>query len=340
MSKHRVARESTIGRKVTAASAGTILAVMSLSAALTAAEDVGDSTRRLDVPDAGAAIRFPSSWRLWGMEEGRWFLASAFDPATGQTCRVTVDGDATTAEEASQFGDGASPEGLELLDRATLSVPAGPTVYEAWRLQADPSSRIQHQFYLPAPTGVVVLRCTAGISGEPPKDLWRPILETLGPPLDTDPDGLPFDARIELSDVGLAIELPVEWQVNRYEQAGRFVGGPQVLLADRLDIPQDQRTCELEVAPFDTTAIEWPGAIAKNLAAGLESDPAAAGVTLEIVELANGESIRVDFDGAPPSTTWLLADPTRLVALSCDGTLDAPDDRWRSIAETIEFLPG
>ncbi len=85
-----------------------------------------------------------------------------------------------------------------------------------------------------------------------------------------------------------------------------------------------------------TTADDWKRAFLK-VAEGRRGRE----LTTQAVELASGPANRADWPkylSGMPTTAWVVSGGDRVVVLMCQSKRP-PEDDWRSIAETIEFLP-
>jgi hypothetical protein len=317
------------------------------------ASDAEATKRTVLIPDAGAVVTFPLGWRIWPPDvEALSRVATrliAGDAAAGQRCFIAVR-DGSTAEAVAPYGDGDEvPEYIVILDRTTVSVSAGDAFYVAWRfdISADEPRKVRHDYYVPAPGGIVEIRCS-GLS--PPADRWLDIVETIVPLPATMPMAPPFDPRVAVPDHRISIEFASEWWVERYDGPARHLSGAVEVLD--VMMPEPGSRCWLEVGgdPLVLEAIlgfgaDWPSAWATTLEEAFDLGQAqyqgeVPAFSVSEVELPSGRAVRAGYDLAsePSSTWWTVSDRERLASLFCE-SVEPPDDRWRSIAETIELLP-
>jgi len=85
----------------------------------------------------------------------------------------------------------------------------------------------------------------------------------------------------------------------------------------------------LDLEDAERSHQEWYGA-----------DPANSGVDTAYVELPQGRALSIDsrWDGGIDVREYVFTDGDRWLRLGCSTDQVDPDDRWRSIAETFEFL--
>ena len=89
--------------------------------------------------------------------------------------------------------------------------------------------------------------------------------------------------------------------------------------------------------PGVDSSTEWQEALVASAAAG-GRQVSVPDVTT--ADLGTEHTVRADWERwwGTPASAWVFVDGERRVVLFCRAD-DPPADRWRSIAETFEFLP-
>jgi hypothetical protein len=137
--------------------------------------------------------------------------------------------------------------------------------------------------------------------------------------------------RYESPEVGLAIAFSGDWYALESE-----AGWGTFLEARSLSDPE---YCYVQANEVQQEDVSAAGAT-EALVAGYERE-GHADVRATPVRLPTGEAWRVDAQaGSGQLTVYVTQSDQLLVALHCSAVgSERPEDRWRSIAETIEFLP-
>ena len=146
---------------------------------------------------------------------------------------------------------------------------------------------------------------------------------------------------------GYTITLPDDWRVEDISGVEELFGevlepgfDPELLAVD------DAGESFLMLVTLDLGEAVPPGAVAFGTMAELKADPIMEDPTWEMVELDGRDASRIDLrllgsDGqgwAQPldMTLYLSTEDQRVYQVLYFYGFDAPDDRWRSIAETLE----
>ena len=166
--------------------------------------------------------------------------------------------------------------------------------------------------------------------------------------------------RVERPEAGFAIAFPLDWEradtaladpedwwdsekvgdVDAYHAEVLAMGS---LLLARKRSPFEHENCVL----YDSTTLAAEPPVWTTLADAMsevrarEADPDAIDVEHAFLDLPGGPALRIDtlWDDGWDESGFFLEDGERWFWLMCVAR-HAPDDRWRSIAETFEFLPG
>jgi hypothetical protein len=303
------------------------------------------STRTVEIPGAGAAVMVPRTWRTWQSEPDR-LQRSVWtrDLVSGWTCQIWSSGDSPSAAAAADaFIEAPESAAIGASRSEPFEVPVGSAILVTLGSpDEDPPSRIQRLAFIDAPEGVVEIFC-----GPAPADHVVAVAESIEP-LTPDYSPEPFDPRVELADHGFSVDFGPEWSVGSGSRVGyrTLLGGPVVLTAGREgtdagvgDPPVEHCTIEddSEVPGLTglTSLADWKTAI-RDAGKGMLHT---VGPTMKVVGLTSGPAIRARWPfKLGPTTGWIVSDDEHVVVLLCWS--DAPPgDGWRSIAETIEFLP-
>jgi len=173
--------------------------------------------------------------------------------------------------------------------------------------------------------------------------------------------------RVEIPEHGFALTLPSEWVWVRQSPAeatafaetleavmdpkdaeeyfyiagslqGSF-GDRSPLIAKRGDVRGDVSTGEDLVIVLRSLPEAGIEAVVGDLVAAAEGADDVTGLVVDPLTLPVGEVTRIDYSLGPLDySVYHLTDGISLYLLQFQG-LDAPEDRWLSIAETFEFLP-
>jgi hypothetical protein len=322
------------------------LLIVTTSVATTAqpASDEDVVMRTSEIPGSGFTVTLSAAWRTWhAREAGNLAELWATDMAGRQICRFSLLEDVASAEGAAHEtveAVEAHPQ-QEVVERTYLNVPAGNAIRVGYRSKDAPDDArfVLNEYYLTVPKGVVSVYCAGD---EPPADRWLSIIEAIAPLLAEARPSVPFDPRVEVPEHGLAVDFPAEWLVRSWPGPGPVLGGSLVLRAVTLAqeggyeclIEDDTALPSLpDVASLD----EWRDTLI-SIAGAQERRTSEPVVTQ--VGLPSGPTVRADWErwSGMPATAWIFADGDRHAALLCRSD-DPPDDRWRAIAESFEFLP-
>ena len=174
---------------------------------------------------------------------------------------------------------------------------------------------------------------------------------------DSDAGSFPWDVvgpvidggYVEQPEKGFAITFPDDWTVRQVTPDGALAlgdDGDATPGANEFVVsatsPDESAWCYVT---FDDPAVTGLPALLATFASEADTEPEALGIgdyTRAHVDLPIGPAWREDFvvEGVLPVTIHMARGPIGLYALACyalEG--DPPDDGWRSIAETFEFLP-
>jgi len=262
-------------------------------------------------------------------------------------------------------GYGLDPTTVDI-DSGYIDLPSGQAAYTSRMAEDGLYSRV---YYLVSPDSWWVFGCG---SRERPDDRWLSIAETFEfPPTGSGP--VVLGGRIELPDVGFAVEFPDGWltadlthpdliqQLESMPTTGSWLGAALegslgALFDDRMAIghemvlwaslaeegSRNRQHCEAWVQESTMTSIRE---LVELNSEYFEDDPTQ---TWARVDLPAGQAARNDVQWSPTSfgSDYIFLDGHRLVTLSCvqgipaEGVDEAARrDAWLSIAETIEFLP-
>ncbi len=173
---------------------------------------------------------------------------------------------------------------------------------------------------------------------------------------DSDAGSFPWDVvgpvidggYAEQPEKGFAITFPDDWTVRQVTPDGALALGDDDVTPGANEFvvsatsPDESAWCYVT---FDDPAVTGLPALLATFASEADTEPEALGIgdyTRAHVDLPIGPAWREDFvvEGVLPVTIHMARGPIGLYALACyalEG--DPPDDGWRSIAETFEFLP-
>jgi hypothetical protein len=170
-----------------------------------------------------------------------------------------------------------------------------------------------------------------------------------------DTDEMPIGGRVQMSDVGVALTLPEGWLFETSPATAPAPGdasttSSMVLQAEeRVERVSERGTCWLHYTHVNDPA--WWGIftlddyvhiVARSMPYSQEGYAGSHETTP--LELPIGAAIRVDLRPGDPvwpdelDTYYFYAAPDGFYSLNC-WSLVGPDDRWLSIAKTLEFLP-
>jgi hypothetical protein len=174
--------------------------------------------------------------------------------------------------------------------------------------------------------------------------------------------------RVEVPQQGFALTLPPEWVWVRQspldaagfadtlevvmdpEDAEEYLsiagslqgsfGDRNPLIAKRGDVRGDVSAGEDLVIVLRSLPEAGIEAVVGDLVAAAEGADDVTGLAVDPVTLPVGEVTRIDYSLGPLDySVYHLTDGISLYLLQIQG-LDAPEDRWLSIAETFELLAG
>jgi len=342
-------RRSALGTFVT----GLVL-TCAIAAGVSATSAAGGS-RTVEIP-GGLTVTLSTDWRIWSG------LAAADDPTVFATDVPARPSCSFRLVENARTADGAAHEALEMLeghrqlevlDYALESVPAGHAVRVSHQPKLVPAEErfVIHEYYVSGPDGVARIICQ-GV--DPPADRWLSIVESLEILWPGPQRAWPFDPRVEVPEPGLAVDFGAEWQVQDWAGHGVVLGGPR---GNELGLPEEATTVlravttsegrrKAECVIEDVTGVpgllgvdsptEWQEAFVASAEAG-GRQVSVPDVTT--VDLGSEHTVRADWERwrGTPASAWVFVDAERRVVLFCRAD-DPPVDRWRSIAETFEFL--
>lgn len=249
---------------------------------------------------------------------------------------------------------------------APVDLPAGPAVTYGWvQVGADPQGRdLAHSGYMVDGGDRGVVFTCEGLKR--PDDDWRSIADTIEfLPQPGPPSLVGIGGRAEVPEVGVALTWPDDWVWARYSEFGTDAlveqladaTGPAYAAEHRLLLSEIE-----EVSPL----IGWPRdgdgscvlgayrtdqgleAVSSDAKTYIEADAVLFPGGVAMTELAIGgvKAVRLDYtqadpDRPPPSvgTQYLLVHEGASYYIGCVAD-QAPEDRWLSIAQTLELLPG
>jgi hypothetical protein len=300
----------------------------------------------IEIPGSGVTVELPVGWRVWPAEGVAYPRGiTATDMATRQLCTFSlVEGVASAERAAHQTVElvEAQPQ-QQVVERSFLDLPAGNAVRVAYRFKDAPDDPrfVLNEYYLTVPDGVVSAYCSGD---EPPADRWLSVIETIAPLAAAPPLAAPFDPRVEVAAHGFAVDFPREWLVRSWPGLGPVLGGTVVLRAVTLahEDGSGGHECLLEddtglLGPADVASLaDWRDALGST--AGTPVRRTSEPVVTQVV-LPSGPTVRAAWErwSGMPATAWIFTDGDRHAALLCRSVVP-PDDRWRSIAESFEFL--
>ncbi len=223
-----------------------------------------------------------------------------------------------------------------------FEVPTGSAVLVTYGSpERDPWYRVERIVLVDAPQGVVRVSC-----GSAPADHASDVARTIAP-LASDYVPEPFDSRVELAAHGFAVDFGPEWGVSSrmalLGAQGTLLGGTPVLNAGRRSSRHDGPTSRCSIEDDSdvpgltglTSVADWRAAIKAAGKGTLHAKKPA----MKVVDLASGPALRADWPTRPAQTTaWIVSDAEHLLVLRCSSERP-PKDSWRSVVETIEFLP-
>ncbi len=301
----------------------------------------------IEIPGSGFTVGLPVEWRVWPAEGVAHPMGiTATDVGTRQHCSFSLlEGVASAERAAHQTVElvEAQPQ-QEIVERTFLDLPAGNAVRVAYRLKDAPDDPrfVLNEYYLTVPDGVVSAFCSGD---EPPADRWLSVIETIAPLAAAPPLAAPFDPRVEVAAHGFAVDFPSEWLVRSWPGLGPVLEGSIVLRA--VTLAHEDGSGGYECLMEDATALpsladvaslaDWRDVLGSTARAPEQrtSEP-----VVTQIDLPSGPIVRADWErwSGMPATAWIFTDGDRHAALLCR-SVSPPDDRWRSVAESFEFLP-
>jgi hypothetical protein len=333
--------------------------------------------QHVERPEAGFAVSFPLDWEyadIGVVSPDEWWDRDKVEDVQAHHEQVVADGGLLVARTRSPFAFhfcvlyditewAAEPPAWTSLAHVPtdardwtddsdwawdvrntyLELPAGRS------LRADvlwaSGTKASDYFYV---EGTRWFQLDCGTEDRPPEDRWQSIADSF--------EFLPVDAaepaarRIEHPEAGLALTLPYGWQIEdaegleledwydseayddvREHHAAKLAGG--LLLKTRAFLPDEPtyQSCDL----WEYTSEE-----AQRHVMDADRAMGALAVETEILDLPAGRAVVIDtaYRDGRHYRDYVVTDGERWGALIC-GSRSPPDDRWLSIAETIEFLP-
>lgn len=306
------------------------------------------ATQAVEIPGTGMAATLPAGWRVWlAGEPGRPSALLATDVANRQSCSFEPMEGVPSAERAAHETVKAveSQPQHEVVERTFLVVPAGNAVRVAYRLKDAPDDprHLLNEYYLTVPGGVLLAHCSGE---EPPDDRWLSVIEGITPRAADSEPSTTFDPRVEIPAHGFAIDFPEEWLARSWPGPGPVLGGQLVLRAITATDAGgcDGCECVLEadsVLP-EPVAADSPEAWQAVLLSSVDDrrHQAVEPVVTQL-DLPSGPVVRADWErwSGMPATTWIYLDGDGHAAAALLCRADAPpDDGWRSVAQTFDFL--
>lgn len=331
---------------------------------------------RIEVPEAGVAVSFPADWAVtvemeYGQREpgdpysGYWSVVRGSDDASDSSCSLDWElypgpsmlEVAGYGEELLESGD-LDDESLDLpsYDVSALELPAGAAV----RMLADEPFSGDHFATYEIDHGGTryVLLCFAET---PPPDEWLDIAETIELLPAEERLELPFEPtsgarvtltagayeleRVDLPEVGIAMQLPTDWELEVMAEARELPLPPDYLDDAPMPFMQALYTegpsgdwCSLQIHSETALDVHQHG----DLQAAMWSAdaPADMHVVNTIDFLADGLARHVDLisETNPGVARAHIIDvgPVRLV-LTCGSSIGVSRS-WRDMADTIELL--
>ena len=308
------------------------------------------ATQVVEIPWTGMAATLPAGWRVWfAGEPGRPSALLATDVATRQSCTFELMEGVASAERAAHETVKAveSHPQHEVVERTFLVVPAGNAVRVAYRFKDAPDDPryLLDEYYLTVSGGVLLAHCS---SETPPDDRWLSVIEGITSRVADSEPLTTFDPRVEIPAHGFAIDFPEEWLVRSWPGPGPVLGGQLVLRAVTATDADGCEGCEC-VLEDDSALPELVAAGSPEawqavlLSSAQDRGHQAVEPVVSQVDLPSGPAVRADWDrwSGTPATTWIYLDEGghAIAALLCRADA-SPDDGWRSLAETFDFLPG
>ncbi len=278
-------------------------------------------------PDAVIGARFPAGWRAEAATDGSARRAVNYLWGDERCELATRESDfANPASDVDDFVVGLGPgSGFQLFERQPVTLPAGPAERVdlaaddggAWSVYILPDSGYMHELW-----------CRGDSL---PEGRWLSIAQTMevGPALSiTDSE---FDGSIQLPEHGVALSFPGAWTVRG---SSAKLG---VLYAAR-----DTAICTL--SDYSTLAPdagwqsvdEFHDAYVTNAGENAAIDVNEA----SYLELNAGRTGFADlsWDDGTRAIRYSFALDDHWMGLFCVGD-PVPDDRWLSLAESLEWLP-
>jgi hypothetical protein len=149
--------------------------------------------------------------------------------------------------------------------------------------------------------------------------------------------------RVEVSDAGFALTFPGDWEIHF--DSSSLASGSGAVVTGRS--PGSDVTCEVYLydtcsgEPFGDCAAVLDEFAARMVATYESYEDFAGAIEQAPVASAAEYAVRIDIEwtaDAAFGTSYVLTDGSVHDAVLCRGS-ERPDDRWLSIAETVEFLP-
>lgn len=301
--------------------------------------------QRVELPDVGLAITLPEGWWVNVASSSADFVSFDHVWTAFESCALFQ------VDPSPRRGPDAIPAiyDEEALATTDVDLPAGVAVRTDSLIDVDIDKH--HTVYTIATGGPVVeLSCRAAA---PPDDRWLHLAETIeASPIAGDQPAIGsavlvggFDGRVELPHLGFSLAFPSEWAVQGALAGEDFTSAePGGLWAQVLD----ERGMALAACRIHSesclvndergTTIED---MTERLLACVEESPNFVVVDWAFIDLPAGRSARAMMENLTDGSLWLtyrFTDGDSRGVLTC-GADDLPEDRWLSIAETIEFLP-
>ncbi len=331
---------------------------------------------RVEVPEAGVAVSYPAGWEAsvemeYGQRQpgdpysGYWSVVRGFDDASDSSCSLDWElYPGSSMLELAEYGEELRESGeldeesfdLPLFDVSTVELPAGTAVRT---LADDPLSGDRFATYELDHGGTrYSLTCFAE---NPPPDEWLDIAETLELLPADERLGLPLEPpsearvlltagryeleRVELPEVGIAMQLPAGWELEVIAEERELALPPDDPDAEPLSFLQVLYTegplgdwCSLQTHRESTLDVHEQ---ADLQAAIWTADAPAHMHALNTIDfLAGGLARHVDLvsETNPGVARAHIIDvgPVRQV-LTCGSDIGVSPS-WRDMADTIELL--
>jgi hypothetical protein len=299
--------------------------------------------RQVLLPDTQIAVTVPGGWRV----------QPELVPRSGEVPSLvinnllrTFDGCSLAAydvvvpleESAARYTDAIEADPTtDFIERSDLTLAVGPAVrVDSRDLE---TGRESSSYTIAVGDMRILVACSAP---EAPADRWLSVVESLAVLTPDEAESVQSwdegtEPRIEMPHIGFSVEFGDDWVVRGDTRPASHQGSRAVLRAFSVDaecIVEDHSRVPWLAGESEIEAMHRPFAeeyVIDTLKAEVRASTCQ--------DLPAGRACRVDFlkPGLPAFTVWSLTDGNTWLRLTCHSD-DPPDDRWLSIAETIEFL--